>query len=59
MFYRAHTGCSDGKRPEMMVRGDFYFEEAMDLKDAEKLGDEQRRRVLGREPLKQEQLWPA
>lgn len=43
----------------MMVRGDFYFEEAMDLKDAEKLGDEQRRRVLGREPLKQEQLWPA
>lgn len=44
-----------------MVRGDFYFEETVDLKGEKNLGNEQRRRVLGRgkRPLKQQQVWPV
>lgn len=46
---------------DAVVRGDFYFEETLNLKDEKNLGSEQRRRVLGRgkRPLKQEQVWPV
>lgn len=37
---------------DTMVRGDFYFEEALDLKDEKNLDNEQKRRV-------QEQVWPV